>query len=53
MKTGTLYLIPNLLGKEAALKDSLPANIDKTMSSLDGLIAESAMKGRAFLQKFK
>ena len=53
MKTGTLYLIPNLLGKEAPLESSLPANIDQTMSLLDGLIAESAMKGRAFLQKFK
>ena len=53
MTIGTLYLIPNLLGKEALVAASLPATIHEIMPKLDGLIAESSTKGRAFLQKFK
>jgi 16S rRNA (cytidine1402-2'-O)-methyltransferase len=50
---GTLYLLPNLLGKEASIDESFPSAIQEVMLKIDGLIAENPMRGRTFIQRFK
>lgn len=44
-----LYLLPNTINDESVCSDALPANVAKVASEIDGLLAESAKKGRAFL----
>ncbi len=46
----TLYLLPNLLAEEGDLA-LLPAHLAETVTSLQGLIAESEKGGRAYLKR--
>lgn len=48
-----LLLLPNVLGDVKHHELFLPASVDKAVSTLDGLIAESAMAGRRFLSRFE
>lgn len=48
-----LLLLPNLLGDHRHHEPFLPSSIDKAVSSLDGLIAESATAGRRYLGRFQ
>ena len=51
---GTLYLIPNTLGKRDEsdpLPDVIPAGVQQVAASLDYLVAENAKTARAFLKK--
>ncbi len=47
----TLYLLPNLLSETANLELSLPSGEGAIVEKLDGLIAEDAKQGRAFLKR--
>lgn len=47
----TLYLLPNLLSDAADSTLSLPVGISSIVEGLDGLIAEDAKAGRAFLKR--
>ena len=49
----TLLLLPNLIGDHRHHQPFLPASIDKAVSTLDGLIAESVTAGRRFLGRFE
>src|SRR5258708_21049619 len=48
-----LLLLPNLLGEHRHHEMFLPSSVDKAVSSLDGLIAESDIEGRRFLKRFE
>jgi 16S rRNA (cytidine1402-2'-O)-methyltransferase len=48
-----LLLLPNVLGEVKHHEPFLPASVDKAVSTLDGLIAESATAGRRFLSRFE
>ena len=47
-----LYLLPNLLGDLEDHSEVLPASVDRAVSELDHLIAESEKGGRQFLKRF-
>ena len=47
-----LLLLPNLLVDSKHHEIFLPSSVDKAVSTLDGLIAESAGEGRRFLSRF-
>ncbi|NUT13018.1 MAG: SAM-dependent methyltransferase, partial [Cupriavidus sp.] len=52
--SGTLYLIPNTLGKRDEadpLADVIPAGVQQVAAGLDYLVAENAKTARAFLKK--
>ncbi|KWR92130.1 SAM-dependent methyltransferase [Cupriavidus sp. IDO] len=52
--SGTLYLIPNTLGKRDEadpLPDVIPVGVQQIAASLDYLVAENAKTARAFLKK--
>jgi len=49
----TLLLLPNLLGAHRYHQPFLPASVDKAVSTLDGLIAESEQAGRRYLSRFE
>uniref|UniRef100_Q46Z00 Uroporphyrin-III C/tetrapyrrole (Corrin/Porphyrin) methyltransferase n=2 Tax=Burkholderiaceae TaxID=119060 RepID=Q46Z00_CUPPJ len=52
--SGTLYLIPNTLGKRDEadpLPDVIPAGVQQIAAKLDYLVAENAKTARAFLKK--
>ncbi len=52
--TGTLFLIPNTLGKRDEvdpLPDVIPAGVQQIAARLDYLVAENAKTARAFLKK--
>lgn len=52
--SGTLYLIPNTLGKRDdtdPLPDVIPAGVQQIAAGLDYLVAENAKTARAFLKK--
>jgi 16S rRNA (cytidine1402-2'-O)-methyltransferase len=48
-----LLLLPNVLGEVKHHELFLPVSVDKAVSTLDGLIAESASAGRRFLGRFE
>lgn len=48
----TLFLFPNLLSDEGDHRDFLPASVDRAVSTIDGLIAESEKGARAYLRRF-
>lgn len=48
-----LLLLPNLLGEHAHHQPFLPASVDKAVSTIDGLIAESERGGRRYLGRFE
>lgn len=48
----TLYLLPNLLDKQAPVGANLPPRVGEAVAMLDGLIAESEKGGRAYLSLF-
>lgn len=48
----TLYLLPNLLYKQAPHEEQLPISVDRAVSQLQGLIAESEKEGRFYLKRF-
>lgn len=48
-----LLLLPNLLGDFKHHEPFLPNSVDKAVTGLDGLIAESAQAGRRFLSRFQ
>lgn len=50
--SGTLYLLPNLLGEQEKWEAVLPASVSNAVTQLDGLIAESEKGGRYFLRRF-
>lgn len=52
-KRAALLLLPNVLGEIPHHALYLPGSIDKAVSSLDGLIAESASGGRRYLGRFE
>lgn len=52
--SGTLYLVPNTLGKRDEadpLPDVIPAGVQQIAAQLDYLVAENAKTARAFLKK--
>lgn len=52
--SGTLYLIPNTLGKRDEadpLADVIPAGVQQIIAGLDYFVAENAKTARAFLKK--
>lgn len=51
LKSG-LFLLPNLLGEHRHHEMFLPSSVDKVVSTLDGLIAESESAGRRYLGHF-
>jgi 16S rRNA (cytidine1402-2'-O)-methyltransferase len=48
-----LLLLPNLLGDFRHHEPFLPSSVDKAVSTLDGLIAESPSAGRRYLSRFQ
>lgn len=48
-----LLLLPNVLGDVKHHSIFLPASVDKAVSTIDGLIAESATAGRRYLGRFE
>lgn len=48
-----LLLLPNVLSDVKYHEPYLPASVDKAVSSIDGLIAESDKGGRRFLSRFE
>lgn len=52
MTKSALLLFPNLLAEHKHHEPFLPASIDKAVSTIDGLIAESEQGGRRFLGRF-
>lgn len=48
-----LLLLPNLLGEHRHHQLFLPASVDKAVSTIDGLIAESSTGGRRYLGHFQ
>jgi 16S rRNA (cytidine1402-2'-O)-methyltransferase len=53
MTKPALLLLPNLIGDSKNHELFLPASVDKAVSSLDGLIAESTSGGLRYLSRFK
>jgi 16S rRNA (cytidine1402-2'-O)-methyltransferase len=53
MTKGKLLLLPNVLGDVLHHEIFLPPSVDKAVSILDGLIAESEKGGRRFLGRFQ
>lgn len=53
MNKPALLLLPNLLGDLKHHQPFLPASVDKAMTTIDGLIAESATGGRRYLSRFE
>jgi len=49
-KKGQLLLLPNLLDKETNHEDYFPKSVGDAARSLEGLIAENAKEGRAYLK---
>lgn len=49
----TLLLLPNLLGDHKHHELFLPSSVDKAVSSIHGLIAESEKAGRRYLSRFE
>ncbi|MDN3506447.1 MAG: SAM-dependent methyltransferase [Simkaniaceae bacterium] len=49
-KKGKLLLLPNLLDKESNHEDYFPKSVGLAAQSLEGLIAENAKEGRAYLK---
>ncbi len=47
-----LLLFPNLLDETLSHELFLPVSVDRAVSTIDGLIAESPKGGRAFLRRF-
>ncbi len=47
-----IYILPNVLGDTEEHSDVLPISVDKAVSTLDHLIAESEKAGRRFLKRF-
>ena len=52
MSNHALLLLPNLLGEHRKHELFLPQSVDKAVSTIDGLIAESEKAGRRFLSRF-
>lgn len=52
MSHHALLLLPNLLGEHRKHELFLPQSVDKAVSTIDGLIAESEKAGRRFLSRF-
>lgn len=52
MSKGKLYLLPNVLEESQNHHDFLPQAVDRAVSHIDGLIAESEKGARAFLKRF-
>ena len=52
MDKPALLLLPNLLGEHKQHQPYLPSSVDKAVSTLDGLIAESLSAGRRYLGRF-
>ena len=50
--SGFLYLLPNLLDGELSHDAYLPISVDRAISSLDGIIAESEKEARRYLRRF-
>ena len=48
-----LYLLPNVLGLVEDYRVFLPVSVEKAVSQIDGLIAESEGEGRRFLKRFQ
>jgi len=53
MSQAALLLLPNLIGEHRHHEPFLPASVDKAVSTLDGLIAESVTAGRRYLGRFE
>ncbi len=53
MTKGKLLLLPNVLGDVPHHEAFLPPSVDKAVSTLDGLIAESEKGGRRYLGRFQ
>jgi len=49
---GKLLVLPNLLNKEAHHELFLSSSVDKAVSTMQGLIAESEKEARAYLKRF-
>lgn len=49
---GELLLLPNLLNKDLHHSTFLPSSVDRAVSTLDGIIAESEKEARAYLKRF-
>lgn len=52
-KKPALLLLPNVLGEQRHHELFLPISVDKAVSTLDGLISESATGGRRYLGRFQ
>lgn len=52
-KKPALLLLPNLISENKHHELFLPQSVDKAVTSLDGLIAESEKAGRRYLSRFK
>lgn len=52
-KSGTLLLLPNLLGEVRHHELFLPPSVDRAVETIDGLIAESETGARRYLSHFK
>jgi 16S rRNA (cytidine1402-2'-O)-methyltransferase len=48
----TLYLLPNVLGPVDDHRLFLPESVERVLSQIDGLIAESEGEGRRYLKRF-
>lgn len=53
MTQAALLLLPNLIGEHRHHQPFLPASVDRAVSTLDGLIAESVTAGRRYLGRFE
>ena len=49
---GQLFLLPNLLDKEAEHQLFFPISVDRAVASLQGIIAENEKEARAYLKRF-
>lgn len=49
---GQLYLLPNVLDKEAEHHLFFPISVDNAVKTINGLIAENEKEGRAYLKRF-
>lgn len=52
MSKPVLLLLPNLIGDQRHHEPYLPSSVDKAVTSLNGLIAESETAGRRYLGRF-
>jgi 16S rRNA (cytidine1402-2'-O)-methyltransferase len=48
-----LLLLPNVLGDHRHAEVFLPSSVNKAMTTIDGLIAESEVEGRRYLKRFE